>query len=116
MAEIPSDLLARIRDAFLEYRYTLRFHGHERMEQRNIAPLEIREVVLYGEAIEYDAAGQRGTDAGILFFARVSQNRPLHVKVIEAQNIRTRVWHFVVTVYEPDLNFWNEDLKVRRSK
>ncbi len=116
MSEIPLDLVNRIREAFTAYRYTLRFHGHERMEERNIAPLEIRDVILNGEAIEYDAPGSRGVDAGILFFARVSQNRPLHVKVIEVQNVRTKVWHFVVTVYEPDTTLWNAELKVRRFK
>ncbi|NJK43307.1 MAG: DUF4258 domain-containing protein [Pleurocapsa sp. SU_196_0] len=114
MPEVPKALLHRIQEAFLEYRYLLRVHGHERMNQRNIAPLEIREIVLSGEAIEYDAPGERGIDASVLFSGRVSSGRPLHVKVVEAQNVRSRVRHFVVTVYEPNIRAWSEDFRFRR--
>jgi hypothetical protein len=85
------------------------------MNERNIAPLEIREVVLQGHAIEYDKSGDRGEDQGVLFFSRVSDNRPLHVKVIEVQNAKSNIWHFVVTVYEPDPQLWEADLKTRRT-
>lgn len=90
-----------------------RVHDFERMIERGIHPQDIRQVVLTGDAIEYDPAGYRGTDAGVLFNGR-DATRPLHVKVVERTLPKMGYRHFVVTAYEPDLTLWEADFARRK--
>ncbi len=111
---IPNTLTERIREAFKLGRYTLRVHGFERMVERGIHPQAIRQVVITGQPIEYDAAGSRGVDESLLFNGVVG-NKPLHVKVAE-RITPTGYRHFVVTVYEPDPEIWQNGFSQRRQR
>ena len=106
------ELIKRIREAFRLGRYTLRVHGFKRMVERSIHPQAVRQVVLTGQPIEHDAAGRKGVDESVLF-SGVWENRPLHVKVAERVTA-TGYRHFVVTVYEPDPDIWQDGFSRRR--
>ena len=67
----PQDLVERIRQAARNGNYFLGSHAYDRMNERSVAPNEVREVMIAGEAIEFDPSGTRGEGDSILF------NRPL---------------------------------------
>jgi hypothetical protein len=109
----PLDLVKRIKEAFELGNYTLRVHGFERMIERGIHPKSIRNIVLQGDAIEYDPAGVRGLDDSVLFNGQDDQQTPLHVKV--AERVNTKGYrYFVVTVYKPNPQWWEDNYTKRR--
>lgn len=105
-------LASRIRDAVAQGNYELREHAFERMIERNIDPKDVRHVVMEGQAIEYDESGVRGPDPQILFNGETSGGRPVHVKVGERTSGRIR--YFVVTVYLPEPEVFEQEYSVRR--
>ena len=114
-SNIPKDLVERICEAVEAFKYALDAHAFERLQQRKIRPNEIRHIVLFGTAIEYDHAGTRDRPfPGILFSGMTTDGRPLHVKVDERIQARTKFKHFVVTAYEPDPELWDDNFRLRR--
>lgn len=112
MQIIPDELLRRIRSAFVQGKYILTDHAYERIAERKITPQELRLLVLEGEAIEVRQAPDDSLATVVLFSGHTKSARPLHVVVAEVQTGRQK--HFVVTVYEPDLDQWESGFTIRR--
>lgn len=94
--------------------YLLVRHAFGRALERGVAPGDVRYALTEGEPIEYVPPAV-GVDSGVLFFYQTSSGRPIHVKVVE-QVRPARNQYFVVTVYEPDLEHFEADLKTRRRR
>lgn len=88
------------------YRYTL--HGAQQRIARRISGAEIEEAIASGVIIE-DYPGHRYGPAALIL-GRTSQNRPLHVLC------SVRPFVGIVTVYEPDPQEWEADLRTRRTR
>ncbi len=87
---------------------TFRIHAIQRMFERNVTEIDIRNVLMNGELIEnypndtpYPSRLMLGWD----------EDRPLHVVV--ADNAKEDEW-VVITVYEPNLNLWESDYRRRK--
>ena len=89
-------------------RILLSRHALQRMFQRSIAPREVHEAIVNGEAIEQYPDDQPFPSTLLL---AVVDGRPLHVLV--SRDPLTATCH-VVTVYVPDAAQWSEDFRVRR--
>ena len=83
-------------------------HGDEKRDEREISREEVVEAILSGEIIEDYPTHHYGPLCLILGWTAAV--RPLHVLASVA--IRPRI----VTVYEPDPERWERDLKTRRPK
>ena len=105
-SNIPKDLVERICEAVEAFKYALDAHAFERLQQRKIRPNEIRHIVLFGT--------RDRPFPGILFSGMTTDGRPLHVKVDERIEARTKFKHFVVTAYEPDPELWDDNFRLRR--
>ena len=89
--------------------FVYRVHAIERMFQRNISEEEVENVVRFGEAIETYPDDK--PYASYLVLGHVD-NRAVHV--VYAKDEKDTI--IVITVYEPTLEKWHEDFKVRREK
>lgn len=90
-------------------RVIFRRHAWQRMESRGISVADVLQVLASGEQIEQYPDDTPFPSA--LMLARVRE-RPLHVVAArDAANDAT----YVVTVYEPDPNEWDPELKRRRT-
>ncbi|PSN18758.1 hypothetical protein C7271_10870 [filamentous cyanobacterium CCP5] len=89
---------------------TLVFSGHavKQMFQRRISRDEVKAAAAVGEAIaEYP---EDRPYPSYLMLGIVNQ-RPIHVVVAKDAETQTA---YVVTAYEPDLNLWQPDFKIRK--
>lgn len=85
-------------------------HALERMAERGILREEVKAVLLHGKRIEDYPEDYPLPSA--LFLGR-PHDRPLHaVAAFNADNGMV----FIITVYEPDLDHFEPDLKTRRKK
>ena len=85
-------------------------HVLERMAERGILREQVKAAVLHGERIE-DYPDDYPLPSA-LFFGE-SNNRRLHV--VAAYNAGTDI-AFIITAYEPDLNYFEADYRTRRKK
>lgn len=83
-------------------------HAIERMFQRSLSPAAIATVLQAGEVI---ASYPDDTPYPSHLLLRFVQEQPVHVVV--ARDPETGAC-FVVTVYRPDLQQWEQDYKTRR--
>jgi len=79
------------------------------MFQRNISEDEVENVVRFGETIETYLDDK--PYASYLILGHVD-NRAVHVVYAKDENDTP----IIITVYEPTLEKWHEDFKVRREK
>lgn len=89
--------------------FIYRTHAIERMFQRDVNEEDVEQVVKNGEIIEEYPADYPYPSFLVLGYCG---SRPLHVVFAkdETENI------IVITVYEPTLGKWLEDLKTRRER
>jgi hypothetical protein len=85
-------------------------HALERMVKRVILRQEIKQVLLKGELIEDYPEDYPFPSA---LFSGGTKERPLHV-VAAWDAIQIMV--FIITVYEPDLDHFEPDLRTRRKR
>lgn len=100
--------LDHIKKAVAEGRYRYTVHGAKQRIARRIKRKEIEEAIKAGEVIEDYPKHHYGSVC--LLLGKTAKGKNLHVlcslqKVVD-----------IITVYEPDLIEWEEDLKIRRKK
>ncbi|MBI3534294.1 MAG: DUF4258 domain-containing protein [Deltaproteobacteria bacterium] len=83
-------------------------HSIQRIIERNFTTSEIRQIVLSGDIIEYYPEA-KPLPSGL--FYGCASNRTVHVVI--ALNIYEKMV-YVITVYEPDLDHFELDLKIRK--
>ncbi len=89
--------------------FIYRVYAIERMFQRDISEEEIEDVVRFGETIETYPNDKPYPSYLVLGHV---DDRAVHV--VYAKDESDTV--IIITVYEPTLEKWHEDLKVRREK
>lgn len=87
--------------------FLYRVHAIERMFQRDVNEEDVEYVVNFGEIIENYPDDQPYPSFLVLGFV---ENRALHVVYAKDENNSI----IVITVYEPTLEKWFKDLKMRR--
>jgi hypothetical protein len=87
-----------------QYRYTV--HGAQQRIARGIRRHEIEQAIASGEIIEDYPAHHYGP--ACLVFGRTAEGRVLHVLCAQQPVVG------IVTVYEPNPDEWEADLKIRR--
>lgn len=85
-------------------------HSLERMLERGISRNKIFTVLLNGEIIERYGSDQPFPSVLILGFR---DNKPLHVVVAYDSSKR---FVYVITVYEPTIELWESNFKVRKKQ
>lgn len=96
-----------LKQAFRDKRYILTDHASDRAIKRDIDDFEIEEAVIAGEMIEDYPDDKYGPSCLIL--GATKSGRSLHVQVSYPPRVK------VITVYEPSLDQWQEDLRTRKS-
>ena len=86
-----------------------RVHAVQRMFERHISARKVREALETGETVEDYSAEMPEPSRLILGF---QGKRPFHMVTSENQETNETT---IITVYLPDTNKWNKDLKRRRS-
>lgn len=92
---------------FRDKAYILTAHASDRAAKRNIRSAEIEQAIASGEIIEDYPDDKYGPSC--LVFGYTEDKRPLHIQVSYPKQIK------VITVYEPSLDDWHEDLKTRKT-
>ncbi len=92
------------------FKIVYRLHALQRMFSRNITEAEVRFVLESGETLE-DYLNDLPYPSKLLM-GKLS-SRILHV--VAALNIKDSEI-IIITVYEPDPNLWDSNLKIRRQK
>jgi hypothetical protein len=88
--------------------FTFSRHAFVRAVERNISDEEIREVGRRAEMIEDYPTDKYS--ASCLLLGWSDTGRPLHLQVSRAKTAAVRI----ITLYEPDLNEWDEGYTQRR--
>ena len=86
-------------------------HCLQRMLEREVSRQDVVTVLLKGEKIE-DYPNDWPLPSS-LFFLRPLDQRPLHVVAAFNSELKKA---FIITVYEPDLDHFESDLKTRRKR
>lgn len=100
--------LAQIRVQLASGSYELSRHAFRRIVERNISEIEIRQAGSSVVIIEDYPADKYSPSCLLLGFT--AHSRPLHIQVSRADTEFTRI----VTIYEPDLEDWEQSFTVRR--
>lgn len=96
-----------LKKAFQDKTYIMTAHGSDRAVKRRIRSAEIEEAITSGEVIEDYLDDKYGPSCLILGYTE--DQRPLHIQVSYPTKIK------VITVYEPSLDEWEEDLRMRKA-
>jgi hypothetical protein len=99
-----------MRSAILRGKVEWQRHALERMAERGIMRAEVKEALLHGERIEDYPEDYPLPSA--LFLGTV-QSRPLHVVAAYDAGIDTA---YIITAYEPSLDYFEPDWRTRRRK
>lgn len=100
--------LASLRKAIKKGNYEWKKHTLIRLAERNISQDSILEVILKGEVIEDYPKDQPFPSCLML---KMIENKPFHTVVsLDAQNQKV----YIITVYEPTLDKFEPDFKIRR--
>jgi len=83
-----------------------REHALKRMFERSITADAVEAIVADGEIIREYLEDK--PFASYLFLGYI-ENRPIHVVASKGEEIC-----YIITVYEPDLEIWNEDFKTKK--
>lgn len=95
-----------IRERFNKGEFILSLHALKRAAEREIDSSQMTEAVNSGEIIEDYPNDKYGPSC--LIFGRTSNSRPLHIQVSYPDITK------VITVYEPSLQEWEDDLRMRK--
>ena len=95
-------MIEEIRRKIVENRFEFSQHALDVSIVRHISVSEVREAVVEGEVIEDYADDKYGPSCLIL--GRTEANRPIHIQCSHP----TRDPIKIITVYEPDPEFWFE--------
>jgi hypothetical protein len=90
-------------------KYVFRRHAVERMAERNISRADVEAIVETGEVIR---AYPDDTPYPSRLMLGWRAQRPLHV--VAADNDSTSET-YIITVYEPDPDVWDEDFRSKRT-
>jgi len=98
-----NDIKEKVRNS----KYKISFTHTEKLRQRKIEIRELEEAIFTGEIIEEYPTDPRGPSCLILGYTQ--RNRPLHIVcgIIERELL-------IITAYEPSLEEWKPDWKIRR--
>lgn len=96
-----------IRKIYREYGVTITDHADQRMTERGIEPVEIRDAILHGEIIENDYTAE--PYPRYLILSCIREGKPLHVVLGVTQDAID-----VVTAYRPDPMRWDSTFRYRR--
>lgn len=107
MARKLQEKLDHIKKAIAEGKYQYTLHGAKQRIARGIRRYEIEEAVSNGEIIEDYPKHHYGP--ACLLLGKTDKKKSLHV-LCSLQVVD------IVTVYEPDLEEWEENLKIRRKR
>ena len=100
-------MIEEVKEKIAEEKYHISFTHTEKLRRRKISTKDIEEAISDGEIIEDYPLDPRGPGCLILGFTL--KGKPLHIVCGKsAEEI------IIITVYEPSLNEWEEDLKTRR--
>ena len=89
-----------------------RVHAIQRMFERDISEVEVRDVLENGEMIEEDSSHQPHPKRLMLGFCGTGKAiRPVHVLSTDDPDLQATI---IVTVYEPDPKRWDTAFKQRR--
>lgn len=108
MAKKIQDKLEHIKEALAEGRYRYTIHGAKQRIARRLKRREIEAAIKSGEIVEDYPKHHYGP--ACLVLGRTEKGRALHILCSLQQIVD------IITVYEPDLIEWEEDLKTRRKK
>jgi hypothetical protein len=100
-----ADIIA-IQKAFQAGDYLFTAHASTRAAQRAIRSNEINQAVASGEIIEDYPNDKYGPSCLLLGYT--ATQRALHIQVSYPPHIK------IITVYEPSVDEWEEDLKTRK--
>ena len=87
--------------------YIYRLHAIERMFQRDIEEYQVEEVIEHGEIIE-EYHDDKPYPSCLIF--GTYKHRPLHVVYAKDEENNK----IVITVYQPNLEKWQNDFKTRK--
>jgi hypothetical protein len=87
-----------------------RQHAIQRMFERDISDSDVKAAVKNGTTVEDYPNDTPYPSRLILGFAG---SNPLHVVYADNHDSNERI---IITVYEPNLNLWDTDLKTRRKR
>ena len=96
-----------LKKAFQDKTYLMTAHGSDRAAKRKIRSAEIEQAITSGEVIEDYPDDKYGPSCLILGYTE--DKRPLHIQVSYPTKIK------MITVYEPSLDEWEEDLRTRKT-
>ena len=99
-----------IKDAILKGKIIWRHHSKIRMAQRQITGKEVKEAISNGEIIE-NYYNDKPFPSCLVF--GLSEGKPIHI-VIGYNEIEKLV--YIISIYKPDLDQFEEDYKTRRKK
>lgn len=108
MAKKLQEKLDHIRKAVAEGKYRYTIHGAKQRITRRIRRKEIEQTIKSGKIIEDYPDHHYGP--ACLLLGNTAKGKNLHI-LCSLQEIVD-----IITVYEPDLIEWEEDLKTRRKK
>lgn len=88
------------------YRYTL--HAAQQRIERRIERTEVEQVLINGEIIEDYPKHHYGP--ACLVYGKTKQGKVIHILCSLQETVD------IVTLYEPSIDKWHDDLKTRRRK
>lgn len=100
--------LDHIKEAVAKGKYKYTLHGAKQRIARRLKRIEIEDATKSSEVIEDYPKHHYGP--ACLILGKTAQGKALHI-LFSLQEIVD-----IITVYEPDLIEWEEDLKTRRKK
>lgn len=106
MAKKLQKKLDYIKKAVAEGKYRYTIHGAKQRIARKLERKEIEEAIKSGEIIEHYPEHHYGS--ACLLLGKTAKAKSLHI-LCSLQEVVD-----IITVYEPDLVEWEEDLKTRR--
>lgn len=92
-----------------ERKYIFRRHALERMAERNISRVDVESVVEGGEVIR-EYADDTPYPSRLMLGWR--DDRPLHVVAADDDTTNET---YIITVYEPDPDVWEEDFRSKKT-
>ena len=108
IADDLQEKMAYIAKAIAAGRYRYTIHGAQQRIARRIRRYEVEEAVRSGEVIEDYPQHHYGPTCLVL--GNTTKGKAIHILC----SLQERV--DIITVYEPDLTEWENDLKTRRRK
>ena len=108
MAKKLQDKLDHIKKAVVAGKYKYTIHGAKQRIARRIKRWEIEEAISSGEVIEDYPDHHYGS--ACLLLGRTEKGKALHI-LCSLQEVVD-----FITVYEPDLDEWEDDLRTRKKR